>query len=189
MDFAEDPVMFAQIRGFCRYLLACNSVASIFPGFTEDDLSQDVLVAIAQNSCAGAGQFWKLFEVSARRKMIDLLRKSQTRKKHMDLQAGHELAADSEISMDSHHVFAAQAMADTVAQEERVEEAARMMESMPVESCMRPVLEAIVHETRTGERISDKELSVRTGTKQNAICRMREKLRVKVAAHLGLSRP
>ena len=181
--------MFAQIRGFCRYLLACNSIASIFPGFTEDDLSHDVLVAISQNSCAGAGQFWKLFEVSARRKVIDLLRKSQTRKKHIDMQAGHELAADSEVPADSHHGFAAQAMADAAVQEERVEEAARMMESMPVESCMQPVLEAIVHEARTGERISDKELAGKTGSKQNTICRMRERLRVKVAARLGLSRP
>jgi len=186
IDIAADPVMFAQIRGFCRYLLSRNSLAAIFPGLTEDDLCQDVLLAISENTCASSGQFWKLFEITARRKTIDLLRMSQTRQKHMDLYAGHEEQGETESPPDSHHAFASQSLLDENVQEERVEEAARLLEAMPVKPNMRPVLEAIVHEARTGERISDKELSGRTGTKQNTICRMRERLRAQAALHLGL---
>jgi len=186
LEFAADPVMADQIRGFCRYLLAGSPLAEVFPGLTAEDLCQDVLVSLADHSCAGAGQFWKLFEISARRLKIDLLRKSQTRQKHLDLLVGHQMEEELETPPDSHHAFAAQREAAEKSGNERVEEIALLLERMPIEERMRPVLEAIVHEARTGERISDKEISLRTGLKQNSICRMRARLRSQAAAYLAL---
>ena len=188
MVFAADPVMANQALSFCRYLLAGNQIAAMFPGMTAEDLRNDVLAKIGKRMCAGPGRFWCLFETAARFRRVDLFRRLQTRQKYLDLAAGHAEPENDSTPVDAYQTWASQVYADHRASEERVEEAARMMETMEVSDGMRPVLAAIVHEARTGVRISDKVLSSEIGIKQNTICRMRERLRVQAATHIGLSR-
>jgi len=184
-EFAADAAMFDQMRGHCRNLLAGSGLDEAFPGFTADDLCHDVVKSLANCSCEGAGRFWRLFQIAAQRQKINMFRKSKTRKKHMDLHAGHHMPEDTETSADSHHSCAAQIAASAKSEDERVEAIAAEVEKMPMKVEMRPVLDAVVHEMRTGERITDKELSLQTGMKQNTICRMRERVRERAISFIG----
>jgi len=169
----------------CERKLAPSQMADAHPGYGPNELLSDVVWRLRNSQCPAMDAFINLFKESAWCRLIEIHRACERKREHFHTSAVLEVEvgdADSFANLDFQSAW--ERSKDW---ENRLfcREIIEILSALPVKAVERPVLEAILEEAASGHRVPDQEIAEGAGITANRVCKIRSRLRDKLASMLA----